>query len=50
MHKIDRQEMNAKKHAGKKISLIMDKTTVDFFFIASSIYHCFFFLDTSVVM
>ena len=40
-----------KSYAGKKISLIMEKTTVDFVIsVASSIYHCFFFLDLPVVM
>ena len=32
-----------KSYAGKKISQIMEKTTVDFISVASSIYHCFSF-------
>ena len=39
-----------KNYAGKKILQIMGKTTVDFISIASSIYHCFFFLDLPLVM
>ena len=39
-----------KSYAGKKILLIMEKTTVDFFSVASSIYHHFFFLDPPLVM
>ena len=39
-----------KSYAGKKISLIMEKTTVDFISVASSTYHCFFFLDLLLVM
>ena len=39
-----------KGYAGKKISQIMEKTTMDFVLVASSIYHCFFFLDPPLVM
>ena len=39
-----------KSYAGKKISLIMEKTTVDFISVASSIYHYFFFLDPRLLM
>ena len=39
-----------KSYAGKKILLIMKKTTVDFVSVASDIYHWFFFLDLSLVM
>ena len=39
-----------KNFEGKKISLIMEKTTVDVISVASSIYYCFFFLDLPLVM
>ena len=39
-----------KNHTGKKIWQIMEKTTVDFILLASSIYHCVFFLDPPLVM
>ena len=39
-----------KSYAGKKILQIMEKTTVDFVSVASSIYHCFFSLDPPLVM
>ena len=39
-----------KSHAGKKILQIMEKTTVDFVLVASSIYHYSFFLDPPMVM
>ena len=39
-----------KSYAGKKILQIMEKTMVDFVLIASSIYHCFLFLDLPLVM
>ena len=42
--------MTVKSYAGKKISLIMEKTTVDFIWGASSIYHCFFFLHLPLVV
>ena len=39
-----------KNYTGKKILQIMEKTTVDFVSLASSIYHCFFSLDLPLVM
>ena len=39
-----------KSYTGKTISLIMEKTTVDFVSVTSSIYHCFFFVDPPLVM
>ena len=39
-----------KSYAGKKISQVMEKTMVNFISIASSIYHCFFFLGLPLVM
>ena len=39
-----------RSYAGKKISQIMEKITMDFISVASSIYHCFFFLDPPLVM
>ena len=39
-----------KNYAEKKVSQIMEKTTVDFVLVASSIYHCFFFLGPPLVM
>ena len=39
-----------KSYAGKKLSLIMENTTVDFVLVASSICHCFFFVDSLLVM
>ena len=39
-----------KSYAGKKISQIMEKTTVDFILVACNIFHCFFFLDPLLVM
>ena len=39
-----------KSYAGKKLSQIMEKTTVDFVSVASSFYHCFFFLGPPLVM
>ena len=39
-----------KSYVGKKISLIMEKTTVDFVSADSSIFYCFFFLDPPLVM
>ena len=47
MHKLDRQEM-LKTYAEKKVSQIVE-TTVDFISVASSIYHCLFFLDLPLV-
>ena len=44
------KKLMLKSYAGKKISLIMEKTTVDFILVTSSIYHCFSFLDLSLVM
>ena len=44
------KKLMLKSYAGKKISLIMEKTTVDFISVASSIYHCFSFLDPPLVM
>ena len=38
-----------KTYAGEKISQIMEQTTVDFVLVASSIYHCFLFLDLPLV-
>ena len=32
-------------HEGEKILQIVEKITVDFLSVASSIYHCFFFPD-----
>ena len=50
MYKFDGQEINIKNYAGKKILQIMEeKTTVDFISVASSIYHCLFFLDLPLV-
>ena len=44
MHKLDGHEMNVKKnYAGKKILQIIQKITVDFVSVASSIYYCFYF-------
>ena len=37
-------------YAGKKILQIKDKTMMDFFSLASGIYHCFFFLNLPLVM
>ena len=39
-----------KDYAGKKISLIMEKTSVDCMLVASSIYRCFSFLHLPLVM
>ena len=39
-----------KSYAGKKGLQILEKTTVDFVSVASSIYHCFFFLDLPLEM
>ena len=39
-----------KNYVAKKILLITKKTTVDFVLVASSIYHCFFFLGPPLVM
>ena len=39
-----------KSYTGTKISQIVEKTTVDFMSVASSIYHCFLFLDLPLVM
>ena len=39
MYKPDRM---LESYAGKIILQIMEKTTVDFISVASSIYHCFF--------
>ena len=39
-----------KSYTGLKMSLIMEKTTVDFVSVASSIYHFFIFLDLPLVM
>ena len=39
-----------RSYVGKKTSLIVEKTTVDFVSVASSIYHCFFYLDLPLVM
>ena len=39
-----------KSYAGKKISLILEKTTVGFVLVDSSVYHCFFFLHPPQVM
>ena len=39
-----------KSYAGKKILQIMEKITVDFVSVASSIYHCVFFLDPPLVI
>ena len=39
-----------KSYARKKISLITEKTTVDFVLVASCIYHCFFFMGPPLVM
>ena len=50
MHKVSRQEMRVKVYAKRKISLIMKKTTVDFFSVASRVYHCFFFLYLPLVI
>ena len=50
MYKLDGQEIMLKSYAGKKILQILEKTTVDFVSVASSIYHCFFFLDLLLVM
>ena len=51
MYKFDGQEINVKNYAGKKILQIMEeKTTVDFISVASSIYHCLFFLDLPLVL
>ena len=36
-----------KSYAGKKILLIMDKTTVDFVWVASSIYYIFFLSESA---
>ena len=46
---MDKKSM-LKSYAGKKILQIMEKTTVDFVLVASSFYHCFFFLDLPLVM
>ena len=37
-----------KSYARKKISLIIEKTTMDFVSVASSIYYIFFFLNPHV--
>ena len=50
MHKLDGQEMKVKMLCRKEKSQMMEQTTVDFVFVASSIYHCFFFLDLLLVM
>ena len=50
MHKLEEQEMKVKKLCGKQILQIIEKTTVDFVSVASSIYHCFFFLDLPLEM
>ena len=47
MYKPDRM---LESYAGKIILQIMEKTTVDFILLASSIYHCVFFLDPPLVM
>ena len=39
-----------KSYAGEKMSQIMEKTTVDFILVASSIYYPLLFLDLPVVM
>ena len=39
-----------KSYTGKKILQIMEKTTVDFASVASSVHHCFFFVDPPLVM
>ena len=39
-----------KSYAGKKILKITEKTTVNFISVASSTYHCFFFLGPPLVM
>ena len=39
-----------KSCAGKITSQIMEKTKVDFVSVASTIYHCVFFLDPSLVI
>ena len=39
-----------KSYAEKKISQIMEKTTVDFILVTTSIYHYFLFLDPPLVM
>ena len=39
-----------KSYAGKNISQVMEKSTVDIISVASSIYHCFSFLDPPVVI
>ena len=49
MYKLDGQEINVKSYAGKKISQIME-IKEDFVSVASSIYHCFLFLDPPLVM
>ena len=50
MFKLEGQEMNIKKLCRKEILQIMEKTMVDYITIASSIYHCNFFLDLPLVM
>ena len=39
-----------KSYAGKKGLQILEKTTVDFVLVLSSIYHCFLFLDLPLVV
>ena len=50
MHNLNGQEMNVKKLCRKEKNATVEKTTVDFVSVASSIYHCFFFLDLPLVM
>ena len=44
------KKLMLKNYAGKKILQIQEKTTVEFVSVASSIYHCSFFLYRPVVM
>ena len=39
-----------KSYAGKKVLQINEKIIVDFIFVASNIFHCFFFLDPPLLM
>ena len=49
MNKLEGQEMILKEACRKIISEIMEKTTVDFILVISSIYYCFFFQDLPLV-
>ena len=52
MHKLEGQEMNVEKLRRKEniANHTPEKTMVDFVWVASSTYHCFFFLNLPLVM